>query len=172
MRTLILVAALCAAPAFAQAAVQPQPLAQEIGPTLVDLALAGIIALGALAGRLAHIATKTGKLNSALVVATEYINGAVKGLLEQLAPDIKADLANDGVIDANERGHLLDKAFLLVKADLPLPVQKILATSFGEGLMTMLEGKIASALDAHLTATAQAPTSAPAPTAPTPAVSA
>lgn len=169
MRKFALVAFICvAAPALAQDAAPAQPspvtalqsVAKDAGPVVVDAIEALAVVLLALLSRLAHTANQSSALGRAVTIAADYISGASKHLLEGLAPEIKADLANDGVIDAAERQHLLDKLILLVKAELPSPVQAILASGFGAGLETMLRGKIASALDAHLATVAAGPTSA------------
>lgn len=158
---LALLSVFLALPAFAQdATTAPGFLAQALqaaGSPLVDLVCTGLLALFAVVGRLAHNANQTNLLARAASIATDYIGGAVKHLLEGLAPDIKADLANDGVIDATERQHLLEKALLLVQAELPAWVQAVLKSGFGAGLMTMLKGKVASALDAHIAAMPDAP---------------
>lgn len=168
MPTLLLLALLHADPAALPASpvslgsgmltpTQPSTLAsiaQAINGPLVDLVEGVLLALLALAARWTHVNAQDSKLKQAMAFVVSYVTNASKHLVEGLAPEIKAALANDGVIDTGERAALIAKGVALTKAELPAWVQTILNSGFGAGITTFLSGAFATELDKHLDAAA------------------
>lgn len=142
--------------AFAQAVVQPEPeskvdqAAQQLGPPIIDTVVTLLGVLAVVGARVLLAVHANAKLAHAMTVTLEAIGGVIKHLVEGLAPDVKAALANDGVIDPAERGALISKGLGLLKAELPAPVLKALQTSYGQTLEKVLISKLAGALDAHI----------------------
>lgn len=167
MRYLLVLAVLCGAPAFAEVvlgdpnatltdSVTAQPMGtrflQQAGSSLLDALMAVFTAAGGFLIIWLRAQAQSSKLAKAMLVVSEYLAGAGKRLMEGLAPEVKAALANDGVIDAVERGKLYAKGVELVMTELPAWVQGILKSSFGAGLITTLHGKVAEVVDANLVA--------------------
>lgn len=150
---------LLALPALAQAvapaaATGVAGVLQTVADPLTDLLKMALIALTGLGFRALLTLTANWRFGAAIASVTNYVQNATKHLLEGLAPDIKADLQNDGVIDANERKALITKALALLEAELPAWIQPALSSKLGTGVATYLSGMVASALDGHLTALA------------------
>lgn len=120
------------------------------GPLLDILQLALLGALGML-GKWLHAHEQTSKLAKAMAIVNDYVSNASKHLLEGIAPDVKDAIA-DGVISPAERAALIAKGVDLLKKELPDWVQSIMNSGFGDGLTTLLSGKVATAVDAHLAA--------------------
>lgn len=158
----LVVAGLCllAAPASADTAVgivvdnSETPTAFEkvvskVQGPLIDLigtALLGLIAMAAVA--LKSYQGNNAFAKAGVVVTTYALNGA-KHLVEGMSAELKVVLA-DGKVTTDERKQLVDKLVALMLAELPDWVQKVMTTGFGEGLMTVLKGKAATAVDAQL----------------------
>lgn len=127
-----------------------EKFAQRIGPPLLDLLGLGLLALIGYATTALRSYQGNNMLAKAGVVVGDYVLNATKHLLEGLAPHIKAALADDGKIDANERKRIIDEGVKVLRAELPPWVQNVMQGNFGDGLGKLLEGKVANAVDGHL----------------------
>lgn len=128
-------------------------LLATVGGPLFDVLQLALLGLFGLLGKWLHANEQTNKLAKAMAVVNDYVLNATKHLLEGLGPDLKAAL-EDGVISPAERAALIAKGVSLLKLELPSWVQKIMDSGFGDGLTTLLSGKVASAIDAHVAAPA------------------
>jgi hypothetical protein len=137
-------------------------LQYALPPIVTALAAIIVWALKKL-GDYLHAKADGSKVGQALVVGTDFIGAAVSHVVAGLAPDVRAALADDGVISEAERNALKSKAIALIKAELPDGIKAVLGGVMQGGLDTWLSGTAEKAI---ALATGSVPTAAagPAPT--------
>lgn len=139
---------LFAAPGLAFAADAPAPaqsLLGQLGPALVDLLMAAVVAgVGVLAHYLRSKATESKAARVGLVV-TEAARAAVLELDASMKPKLKAYLA-DGVLSDEEKADLKRTAVELLKTKLPAGLLGAAGGVFGAFTDTYLAGKIEQAV--------------------------
>lgn len=140
-------AAVVAAPQSA-GALLANAFMQYVLPALVTaLAAFAAMALKKLSDFL-HVKAEGSQLATALVSGSDFVTTAVSHVISQLAPDVRAALANDGRIDETERALLKAKALQLIRAELPDGIKAVLGAAMQGGLETWLSGKAEQAIAA------------------------
>lgn len=127
----------------------PTLLQYVLAPTIPALG-AGLLWLIVHGAALLRTKANGNKVMLALATGVDWVSNAVKTVVDQLAPEIQAALANDGVIDVAEKAKLRADALALVTKLLPAPLQSILTSQFGQSAMTWVQGQVSAALDKHL----------------------